>query len=96
MSNLKIERIGGLAGFGMSRSRLRSSGEKPISALSADDQAAVETLFRQPNAKPGVAQHPDAFRYRITRSVDGKDQTVEVPETSVPQALKDCVKDELM
>jgi hypothetical protein len=38
---------------------------------------------------------PDGFRYRITRQTSKGPQTVEVPENSVPTALKNCVKDEL-
>jgi hypothetical protein len=96
MGTLKIERIGGLAGFGLPGSRLRSSGEQTMSALSASDQAAVEALFRDPGRQAGPGQERDAFRYRITRIVNGKKQTVEVPESAVPPALKACVSDKLM
>jgi hypothetical protein len=93
MGTLKIERIGGLAGFGLSGSRVKSTGEQAISALSADDQASVEALFRNPAQGPG--QERDAFRYRITRVTGGKNQTIEVPESIVPPALKACVSDKL-
>jgi hypothetical protein len=96
MSTLKIERIGGLAGFGVSGSRLRSSGEQAMSALSAADQAMVEDLFHNPERHKGSGQERDAFRYRITRNRNGRDETVEVPEAAVPQALKACVSDKLM
>jgi hypothetical protein len=96
MSKLKIERVGGLAGFGGAGSRLRSIGEQAISALSAADQALVEDMFRNPERHKGSGQERDAFRYRITRNRDGKDETVEVPEAAVPQALKACVTDKLM
>jgi hypothetical protein len=95
MGTLKIERIGGFAGFGVSGSKLKSSGEQAVSALSADDRAAVDALFDDPerHQKPGLER--DAFRYRITRILQGKNQTVEVPETAVPAALKACVTDKL-
>jgi hypothetical protein len=96
MGTLKIERIGGLAGFGVPGSNVRSSGEQSISALSANDQASVEALFRNPKARHGSGQMRDGFRYRITRTADGKDQTVEVPESAVPSALKACVTDKLL
>jgi len=96
MSTLKIERIGGLAGFGVPGSRLSSSGEQAMSALSAADQAAVEDLFSNPQRHKGSGQERDAFRYRITRNRNGQDETVEVPEAAVPQALKACVSDKLM
>jgi hypothetical protein len=95
MGTLKIERIGGVAGFGLPSSRVKSSGEQAVSALSADDQAKVEALFNnpEPHQKPGPER--DAFRYRITRISQGKNQTVEVPETAIPDALKACVTDKL-
>jgi len=94
MGTLKIERVGGLAGFGLPGSKLQSSGEQSISALSAADQASVEALFQNP--PPQEEQQRDTFRYRITRSVKGKKQTVEVPESAVPIALKACVSDKLI
>jgi hypothetical protein len=96
MGTLKIERIGGLAGFGLPGSKLRSSGEQDISALSAADQASVDALFRNPTGPQRPGQMPDAFKYRLTRTKNGQNQTVEVPESAVPAALKDCVSDELM
>jgi hypothetical protein len=94
MGKLKIERSGGTVGFGPN-SYVKSSGEKPISALSAEDQAAVETMFRQfTNERPKLP-YPAAFIYHITRTVNGKEQTVQVPEPAVPPSLRDSVKDEL-
>ena len=91
MDRLKIERVGGLAGFGLPGSKLESRGEQSMSALSAADQASVEALFKRPAAAAGSGQVRDGFRYRITRTAQGRDQTVEVPEAAVPSALKDCV-----
>jgi hypothetical protein len=96
MSMLKIEKIGGLAGMGLPGSKLKSSGEQSMSALSADDQASVEAMFRDPKAHREAPHMRDGFRYRITRTVDGKEQTVEVPESAVPAALKACVTDRLL
>ena len=96
MGTLKIERIGGLAGFGLPGSKLRSTGEQAVSALSPSDQASVEALFSGSahRQKPGLER--DAFRYRITRIKNGRSQTVEVPESEVPHALRACVSDRLM
>jgi hypothetical protein len=94
MGTLKIERIGGLAGIGLAGSKIKSSGEAAISALSADDQASVEALFHGPAHQPGPAHESDGFRYRLTRVDDGK--IVEVPESAVPSALKACVSDKLL
>ena len=96
MSKLKIEKIGGLAGMGLPGSKLKSSGEQQMSALSADDQASVEAMFRNPKAHRESQQMRDGFRYRITRTLNGKEQTVEVPESVVPAALKACVSDKLL
>ena len=97
MGTLKIERVGGLAGFGLPQSRVKSSGEQALSALSAADRATVESLFHAPTEqlRPD-GQTRDGFRYKLTRSVDGREQTVEVPEAAVPPALKDCVTDKLL
>jgi hypothetical protein len=92
---LKIERIGGFAGFGLPGSKIQSSGEQAISALSATDQASVEALFRNPARQQREGPERDTFRYRITRIVSGQEQTVEVPESAVPPALKACVSDKL-
>jgi hypothetical protein len=96
MSMLKIERIGGLAGFGLPGSRLRSIGEQAVAALSAADQALVDDMFRNPERHKGSGQARDAFRYRITRNRDGKDETVEVAEAAVPHALRAVVSDKLV
>lgn len=96
MGTLKIERVGGLAGFGLPGSRIKSSGEHAIAALSAADQALVEALFQKPAAQHKPGQERDAFRYRITRTKDGQEHTIEVPEAAVPQALKACVSDKLL
>ena len=66
-----------------------------MSALSAADQASVEALFRNPGSQKGSGQERDVFRYRITRTVNGKNETVEAPESAVPPALQACVSDKL-
>jgi hypothetical protein len=96
MSTLKIERIGGLAGFGLPGSRLRSIGEQAVAALSAADQALVDDLFRNPERHKGSGQERDGFRYRITRNRNGQDETVEVAEAAMPQALRAVVSDKLV
>ena len=92
---MKIERIGGFAGFGLPGSKLQSSGEQDMSALSAADQAAVKALFEGRARGREAGEERDTFRYRITLEKEGKKQTVEVPESAVPPALKTCVTDRL-
>ena len=82
MNTLKIERIGGLAGFGLPGSKVQSNQFRRF--LTAD-QASVEALFQNPPLRE--EQQRDAFRYRITRTVKGNKQTVEVPESAVPARL---------
>jgi len=95
MSTVKVEKIGGLAGFGLPGSKLKSSGETAISALSPADQAWVEAVFQKPRGSQKAGNERDAHCYRITRTKNGRDQTVEVPEAKVPHALKACVTDKL-
>jgi uncharacterized protein YbbC (DUF1343 family) len=97
MGTLKIERIaGGFTGAGAPNSRIKSSGEQAMSALSTDDQATVEALFGNPEGHQGSTQQGNVPRYRITRTVNGKDQTVVVPESAVPSSLQACVIDKLI
>ena len=90
MDRLKIERVGGTAGFG--GPHLKSRGEVALSDLPAADQKTMESLFADPGKVP--AAHPgqaDAFTYRITRGA----HTIEVPEHAVPSTIKNSVKDVL-
>ena len=84
--------MGGLAGFGTAGSHLRSRGQLDVSTLSAEDRQAVELLFSKPPANP---LRPDEFRYRLTRRIDRGPETVEVPESQVPAAVRSAVKDEI-
>ena len=96
MGTVKIEKTGGLAAFGLPGSKIKSSGETEISALSRSDQAWVEALFQKPPRSQQAGNERDTHCYRITRTKNGRDQTVEVPEAQVPHALKACVTDKLL
>ncbi|GLQ82537.1 hypothetical protein GCM10007881_60600 [Mesorhizobium huakuii] len=93
MDKLDVERLGGFAGFGGPSARIRSRGVCAMSDLSAKDRSSVEDLLAQ---KVKSAPNPDEFVYRITKRTANATSTVEVPESMVPQALKNCVKDELL
>lgn len=95
MAKLHVERIGGIANFGGSRSHIRSRGEVDVAALSSADQKAVEALFRSGGSAKGSSA-PDAFRYRISRSTANGVETVEVPEEMVPAAVSQSVRDEFV
>ncbi len=91
---IDVERLGGLAGYGMPGSRLRSRGHVMAEDLSAADLTVVGELFLRPaDASDWVR---DAFRYYLTRQSDCGPQTVIVSETSVPEAIRNCVRDELI
>lgn len=93
MDDLTIERFGGLAGFGLPGSRIKSRGQMALADLSAADRAAVESLFDSSyKAEPPM---PDGFRYRITRQTAKGTKTVEAAEHHVPLALRNVIKDEL-
>jgi len=94
MGIVKIERIGGLGGFG--GPHLKSRGECSFDDLSAADQAAVETLLagaRKTRGLPDNEQMRDGFSYRISSQTATGTTTVVVPESMVPAALVSCVKD---
>jgi hypothetical protein len=92
LDRLQIERIGGLAGFG--GPHLKSRGELALSALSSADRQAVEDLFSHPEkaVQPPVGA-AGFFSYTITRQTPAGTQTITVPETAVPAALKNIVRD---
>jgi hypothetical protein len=93
MTTLKIERLGGIGGFGLPGSRVRSEGHVKLADLDHDTRRAVDALFAAP-AAPSTG-HADGFTYRITRGGEGGEEMVEVPESTVPPALAQAVRDEL-
>jgi hypothetical protein len=95
MALLYVERIGGLAGFGAARAHVRSRGEIDTDALTAADQRSVEALFH-PHRAAKPSQKRDGFFYRIARDTPGGRETIEVSEDAVPDAISQCVKDELI
>lgn len=95
MPLLHVERIGGFAGFGGAAARVRSHGNMDVSSLSAAEQQAVEALF-QKGGHAGTPPMPDEFRYKISRATPTGTDVIEAPESLVPAALVQCVKDELV
>ena len=90
---LKVERLGGLAGFGNPGSPLKSRGELALADLAAADREAVDALFAGRGGKrAGV---PDGFRYRLTHVSARGERTIEVHEAAVPAAVARCVRDTL-
>ena len=95
MDKLTIERKGGIGGFGLGNSPVKSGGELDLSTLSAAQRGHVEDLFRNPAVHQGTGQVSHSFRYRLTRSRQGKEESIEVDEAAVPEWLSRCVKDRL-
>ena len=95
MAKLEVERIGGLAGFGGTRSHVRSRGEIDLTDLSAAEQSAVESLF-QSGGKPKPSEMRDGFHYRITRTTSKGVETIVAPEEAVPATIRGSVKDEIV
>jgi hypothetical protein len=94
MTTLKIERLGGIGGFGGPGSRVRSEGRVEMAALDHATRGAVEALFSGPAEASGPTA--DGFTYRITRPTAAGEEAVEVPEAAVPAALARAVRDELI
>lgn len=91
MALIRIEKLGGLAGFG-TRSHLRSIGEVDLDALPAPEREEAEALFDQPGDS-GDAPGGDRFRYRLTLE---SGQTIELDGDKVPERLKNSVTDRLV
>jgi hypothetical protein len=94
---LKVERKGGLAGFGLPNSRIRSLGSVDLRTLSSTDRQTVERMFAAgpPPASPARPVQADAFQYHLTMTTPQGEKTVVVPEEHVPDAIRDSVHDEM-
>lgn len=95
MSKLKIERLGGIAGFGIKNSHLHSSGEIDIDDLSKEDKKVVENLFNS-HDKVETSLKRDNFRYKISRITSTGIESIEADEEKIPVAVIQCVKDEII
>lgn len=95
-SQLRIERLGGFGGFGLPGSGVRAQGSVRTSQLPAHVQATVDELFATAAQPRAATVEPDAFRYRLTRTTPSGQQSVEVPESAVPEQLRAHVRDELV
>ncbi|MFG1181074.1 protealysin inhibitor emfourin [Xanthobacter sp. DSM 14520] len=95
MTDIRIERIGGFAGFGLPGSRLKSRGSLTLDHLSTQDRATISRLFER-GTKGSRPQEPDMFRYRLTRVEHNAEMdSIEASESEIPAALISTVRDEL-
>jgi len=96
MTVLKVERVGGLGGFGGPGSHVRSRGEIDSAGLADADRERLEALFERGAAASPPSQVRDGFSYRITRETAQGSETIEVPESDVPATVAQSVRDELI
>jgi hypothetical protein len=97
MARLIVERIGGLAGFGLPQSRLRSRGEMNLDALDAAQRQKLEDLFTAAHdLHRSPAPDRDAFVYVLSRERPEGTETIRLPERAVPAFISACVVDELL
>ena len=83
-AKVMIERRGGFAG-------LVASGERELSALTADERAALDRLLGAgplPRRSPGA----DRFRYRVRITGDDGEKEIEVSEDAMPDQLAKLAK----
>ena len=97
MGLIKIEKIGGLGGFG--GPHLKSYGERDVAELLLAARTALNLLFSRRKGKllklPNNMQIRDGFNYRISRETEAGIETIVVPESMVPAALIACIKDSI-
>lgn len=91
---IEVERLGGFAGYGAPGALLRCFCQFMAYDLSLADQATLQDLFLRPR-KPSSHER-DAFRYRLTRKIEKGEHTVVVGENDVPEAIRSCMRDEIM
>jgi hypothetical protein len=98
---VKIERLGGFAGFGMGH--LRSEGEIDLEDLPEEERRAIERLLSKGGGSKGGGSKGggkslvrDAFRYRLSWEEDGESCSVEIDEGDAPERVRSAVTDKLV
>ncbi len=93
MTKIKIERKGGLAGFGSANAHLQSIGEIAMDELSKEDKKIVKDLFKIKDKLVDNKKN-DGFHYTISKETAKGIESIIVEEEKIPEAIKQCVKDE--
>ena len=93
MTTYLVEKLGGLAGFGGPSARIRSTGTIDDHSLSLKDRDLLQNLFIS-ERQMKFSQKCDEFMYRISKREDGSDNCIEVPESLLPDSIRNCVRDE--
>lgn len=93
MAVYKVEKLGGLAGFGGPFSRLKSVGQIDESAVDEPARKLLNELFASASS-PEPLKKPDEFRYKITLMKNGVENSIELPESQTPLVIRQSVRDE--
>ena len=99
MALVRVERIGGMAGFGLAAGHLRSIGTIDTATLTPAEQKILDLLFsRRAQGKTAAHSVPacDAFCYLLSRGSGAATETIEAAEAALPAAVVQCVRDELV
>ena len=99
MTLVRVERIGGVAGFGLAAGHLRSIGTIDTATLQPAEQKILDVLFSH-RARGKAAAHAgpacDAFCYLLSRGSGAATETIEAAEAALPAAVVQCVRDEIV
>ena len=99
MALVRVERIGGVAGFGLALGHLRSIGTIDTATLQSAEQRILEVLFSH-GARGKAEAHSgpacDALCYRLSRGSGAATETIEAAEAALPAAVVQCVRDEIV
>ena len=99
MALIRVERMGGVAGFGLAAGHLRSFGTIDTATLTPSEQKILDLLFSH-RAQGKAAAHPgpacDAFCYLLSRGSGAATETIEAAEAALPAAVVQCVRDEIV
>ncbi len=94
--HLEIERLGGVGGFGLPGSRIRSRVLLNVSDLSAVELNSVTALIAAPvTAVRPLQAGADFFRYWLTLYTSEGRREIEVQESELPGSLQARLQDEL-
>ena len=99
MTLVRVERIGGVVGFGLAAGHLRSIGTIDTATLQPAEQKILDLLFSH-HAQGKTAAHAglacDAFSYLLSRGSGAATETIEAAEAALPAAVVQCVRDEIV
>lgn len=92
---LKVEKIGGFAGFGLSPN-LTSSGEIDLQSLPKKEQSHMKSLLTSKEDEAAFkAPRPDGFRYRVSWTDTKGHHSREFDEDELPESVREVAQDRL-